>query len=150
MTTKILQNVMLCNALNEYFYAVGPELAKCSNPSGEFAFKKYLQYNSKNSMFCSCVTPEEIIKIIYSFPNNKAPGMDNISSKILKKISNSITFPLTFIFNLSFTTGVLPDLLKIAKVIPVHKKGEKNLPGNYRPISLLSVFDKILEKLMHK
>jgi len=101
-------------------------------------------------MFCSCVTPEEIIKIIYSFPNNKAPGMDNISSKILKKISNSITFPLTFIFNLSFTTGVLPDLLKIAKVIPVHKKGEKNLPGNYQPISLLSVFDKILEKLMYK
>ena len=101
-------------------------------------------------MFCSCVTPEEIIKIIYSFPNNKAPGMDNICSKILKKISNSITFPLTFIFNLSFTTGIVPDLLKIAKVIPVHKKGEKNLPGNYRPISLLSVFDKILEKLMYK
>ena len=51
---------------------------------------------------------------------------------------------------LLFTTGIVPDLLKIAKVIPVHKKGEKNLPGNYRRISLLSVFDKILEKLMHK
>ena len=50
---------------------------------------------------------------------------------------------------LLFTTGIVPDLLKIAKVIPVHKKGEKNLPGNYRHISLLSVFDKILEKLMH-
>jgi len=83
-------------------------------------------------MFCSCVTPEEIIKIIYSFPKNKAPGVDNISSKILKKISYSIIFPLTFIFNLSFTTGIVPDLLKIAKVIPVHKKGEKNFPENYQ------------------
>ena len=102
----ITERNSICNALNEYFCTVGPELAKCSNPCGEFAFKKYPQYNSKNSMFCSCVTPEDIIKIIYSFPNNKAPGMDNISSKILKKISNSITFPLTFIFNLSFTTGI--------------------------------------------
>ena len=76
-------------------------------------------------MFCSCVTPEEIIKIIYSFPDNKAPGMDNISSKLIKKIINSITFPLTFIFNLSFTTGIVPDLLKIAKVIPVHKRVKK-------------------------
>jgi len=76
-------------------------------------------------LFCSCVAPEKIIKIIYSFPNNKAPGMDNISSNILKKISNSIIFPLTFIFNLSFTTGVVPELLEIAKVIPVHKRVKK-------------------------
>ena len=84
-------------------------------------------------MFCSCVTPEEIIKTIYSFRNNKAPGMDNISSKILQKISNSITFPLTFIFNLSFTTGIVPDLLKIAKVIPVHKRVKKICLGTIGP-----------------
>jgi len=54
------------------------------------------------------------------------------------------------IFNLSFTTGEVPELLKVPKVIPIYKKGETNQPGNYRPISLLSIFDKIMEKLMYK
>ena len=87
-------------------------------------------------MFCCPVTPDEIIRIIHKFPNNKAPGNDNINSKILKEVSDIIVGPLTFIFNLSFTTGQVSDLLKIAKVVPIYKKGERNLPGNYLPISL--------------
>ena len=51
------------------------------------------------------------------------------------------------IFSLSFTTGVVPDSIKLDKVILVYKKGEKKQPGNYRQISLLSVFDKVLEKI---
>ena len=101
-------------------------------------------------MFCSHVSAEEIIKIICKFPNNKAPGRNNIKSKILKEITSYIVDPLIYIFDMSFMTGIIPDLLKIAKVVPIYKKGERNLPGNYRPISLLSIFDKILEKLMHK
>ena len=57
---------------------------------------------------------------------------------------------MAHICNLSFVTGVVPDSLKLAKVIPVYKKGDKSQPGNYRPISLLSVFDKVLEKLICK
>lgn len=58
--------------------------------------------------------------------------------------------PLAYIYNLSFITDKVPQSLKTAKVIPVYKKGERTSPDNYRPISLLSTFDKILEKLMHK
>ena len=101
-------------------------------------------------MFCDPVTTNEILRIIHNFPNNKAPGNDNINSKLLKEVSDVIAEPLTYIFNLSFETGIVPDLLIIARVIPIYKKGERNLPSNYRPISLLSIFDKILEKLMHK
>jgi len=96
--------------------------------------------------------PNEIDQIIRKLPKNKAPGNDNINSKILKEISDAISGPLTYIFSLSFITGLVPDLLKIAKVVPIYKKGEKIYQAtvNYRPISLLSIFDKILEKLMYK
>ena len=57
--------------------------------------------------------------------------------------------PLVHIHNLSFSSGVVPDKLKVAKIVPVFKKGDPSIPGNYRPISLLSVFDKLLEKLMY-
>jgi len=82
--------------------------------------------------------------------NNKSPGADNIGSRILKKIVDDIIYHLSHTFNLSFVTGVVPHSLKLAKVIPVYKKGDRNDPGNYKPISLLSVFGKILEKLMCK
>ena len=57
---------------------------------------------------------------------------------------------MVHICNLSFVPGVVPDSVKLAKVIPVYKKGDKSQPGNCRPISLLSVFDKVLEKLICK
>ena len=61
-----------------------------------------------------------------------------------------ISLPLTYIFNLSFTQGKFPNILKLAKVIPIHKANSKLITSNYRPISVLPVFSKILEKLMHK
>ena len=61
-----------------------------------------------------------------------------------------ISLPLTHVFNCSFTEAKVPEKLKVAKVIPIHKKYETHIPGNYRPISLLSIFNKILERLMHK
>ena len=115
---------------------------------GQFDFETVLIL--VRGMFCSPVSAEEMIKIICKFPNNKASGRDNIKSKILKEISSFIVDPLVYIFGMSFTMGIVPNLSKIAKVVPIYKKGERNLPGNYRPISLLSIFDKILEKLMYK
>ena len=64
-------------------------------------------------------------------------------------LKNDISEQLADLLNLSFTTGTFPTLLKTAKVIPIHKKDSKSNFTNYRPISLLSNLDKILEKLMH-
>ena len=61
-----------------------------------------------------------------------------------------IVIPLCYIINISFSTGVFPNILKIAKVIPLHKGGSSLELNNYRHISLLSVFDKIMEKIIHK
>ena len=92
----------------------------------------------------------EIILIIASFENSKASGPLSIPTEILKLIKHNICYPLREIINISFATGVYPDLLKIAQVIPIFKnKGDKMLVSNYRPISLLSNINKIFEKLVY-
>ena len=102
-------------------------------------------------MFCEPVTSYEILSIVSTFHNNKSPGPDNVGPKLLKCVISDIVYPLVHIYNLSFSSGCVPQSLKIAKVISLYKKGTKSIPGNYRPISLLHfIFDKILEKLMFK
>ena len=90
----------------------------------------------------------EIINIISSLDPNKSTGPNSIPTKILKLLKNDIS-QLSDIFNVSFSTGVFPSILKIAKVVPIHKKQSKLVYSNYRPISLLSNLEKILEKLMY-
>ena len=89
------------------------------------------------------------MELLQSLPN-KSTGPYSIPLKILQAIADLIVIPLCHIINTSFTSGVFPDILKIAKVIPLHKGGSTLDPNNFRPISLLSIFDKIIEKLMHK
>ena len=68
---------------------------------------------------------------------------------MLTVILDLIIVPLANIINMSFRTGEYPELLKVVKVVPIHKGGYTQDINNYRPISLLSIFDKIMEKLMH-
>ena len=74
----------------------------------------------------------------------------NVPCDLLKMLNELISPLLVTLINESFSIGILPDKLKIAKVIVLHKKGATDDPSNYRPISLLSVFSKIFEKIMHK
>ena len=92
---------------------------------------------------------DEVQKIITNLKTNKAAGDDNVRPGLLKRCSESLTKPITHIINLSFSTGIVPEQLKLAKVIPVFKKNDKQDPGNYRPISLLSIINKIMEKVMY-
>ena len=91
----------------------------------------------------------EIMSIIDSL-GSESSGPYSIPTEILKLLKPNLCHPLTAIFNMSFVTGVYPDQLKTAKVIPVFKKGDKLLVSNYRPISLLSNLNKIYEKIVYK
>ena len=81
---------------------------------------------------------------------NKAIGPNSIPTKILKMSQHIIAKPLVYLINLSFSTGVFPDLLKIANTISVLKIGDRQDYNNYRPISLISNLSKLIEKLAHK
>ena len=77
---------------------------------------------------------------------NKATGPDNIPGRVLKECAKELSPSLTKLFNLSLTTGTVPDDWKMANVTPVHKKGDRSACSNYRPISLLCICSKILER----
>ena len=95
------------------------------------------------------ISNEEILDIINSL-ENKSTGPTSIPLKLLSLIPDLIITPLAYIINLSLTTGEYPELLKVVKVIPIHEGGSTQDVSNYRPISLLSIFDKIIEKIVHK
>ena len=100
-----------------------------------------------SSMCLSPITDDEIIDVIHKLDINK---VNDISPKILKPPSSLFSRALTYLFNSCIATGVFPDELKIAKVIPLFKTGNRNLISNYRPISILPTLSKIFEKLVHK
>ena len=80
--------------------------------------------------------------------SKKSEDLDGLSTNFVKQIISLILAPLSFVFNLSISLGQIPTQLKTAKVIPVFKSGDPLCMDNYRPISLLSVFSKILEKIV--
>ena len=83
------------------------------------------------------------------FFKSKAPGLDGISSRLLKFCASGISGSLCCLFNRSFAEGCFPKAWKSALVVPVYKKGSNTVPGNYRPIALLSIVSKVLERIVH-
>lgn len=102
-----------------------------------------------NSFILSTVSESEVLSAGLSLANKRSCGYDDLSPLMLKRILPALLTPLTHVYNTTFLTGIVPKQFKIAKVVPVFKSGDPSLPVNYRPISLLSSFSKILEKLMY-
>ena len=126
---------------NNYFSSVGnvllEELNKRHPNATDTDFIKYCDMPTKTSMFVTPVGPSELQRLVCGLKNNKSPGADNIGPSLVKLIFPAICLPLLHIYNLSLSTGVVPRKLKIAKVIPVYKKGDIDLTCNY--LSLIHI-----------
>ena len=108
----------------------------------------YTRTSIPNSFFVSPVNAIEIEREISCLKDNKSTGPFSLPIKILKLVKYVISKPLEILFNVSFSLGIVPNSFKIANVIPIYKKDYQFSCSNYRPISLLSIFSKLLEKLV--
>ena len=120
-----------------------------SNSTDDVDPSHYVCKNVANSIFLTPTDENEFFDILLELKNSSA-GHDGISMKMLKLMKNYIVGPLVHIFNTSFVQGKVPDALKIARVVPILKKGDPSIFSNYRPISVLPSISKLLEKLVYK
>ena len=130
-------------------YKIGPKLVKnIENPTVNF--EDYLPRHEDILQPEHPVSINELKDAFFSLQINKSPGYDDISFNIVRQCFASIHKPLLFISTLSLQTGICPNELEIAKVLPFYKSNAKTELGNYRPISILPCFSKILERILHK
>ena len=138
----------IANILNEHFASVGEKLVSTIPASGDYRdFLKKMKSPASSFMF-KAVTAMEVELEILALPNNKSHGLYSCPTKPLKYLSTIISDILAKIINLSVTSGSNPLKLKKAKVIPVLKTEDETDENNYRPISLLSISDRIVEKVL--
>ena len=141
---------LIAQEFNNYYASVGRKLSENIQNSRHDVRKFLPKLNMTRSFFLEPTTNEEIISIINLIKPKTSYGFDNISSKFMKSCSKqAIASPLSHIINSSFLKGAVPSEMKISKVIPIFKNGNKEVCKNYRPVALLPVFSKIIERLVY-
>ena len=115
----------IADIFNDFFTSIGSDLAR-KIPQNNVLYTSFLN-NIDTEMKMYDVTDEEMKKAFHSLKSNKSAGFDEISPKVVKSVASEIFKPLKFVTNLSIRKGIVPQKLKIARVIPVHKNGEKNV-----------------------
>lgn len=139
----------IANEINHYFTNIGKKLAEEQMKS-----KNKLPITTKMKrkippLTLKQISTQEVTKIINSIKNNKAPGFDKITTTIIKENQEILSPIITTLINNVINDGEYPKYLKKTIIKPIHKKGSKQNIENYRPISLLSTLNKILEKCLH-
>lgn len=136
--------------LNSVFLDSVKELCTGINPTSNTP-EEYLgdRLGNQLSFTWSEVTSSDVTKAVSHFSNSNSMDYYWLSNSIIKQTIHLISEPLAFVFNKCSSEGYFAQSLKISKIIPVYKKGDKSLPHNYRPISIIPIFSKIFESLMY-
>ena len=144
---KIKGKQNIANGFNDFFVNVGPNLANNIQCENNKTIHSYLKKRNDSSMFLGPVDVNEVLKTVNSCNSKTSTDCDEMSMSLVKNIIYDVITPFTYICNLSFEKSVFPDKMKVAKVVPLYKSGSHNHFTNYRPVSLLPQFSKVLEKL---
>ena len=131
-----------------FFANIGPKLANQIKPISNKTYDTFLKKRVLTSFSFSLVSKTNVLKHLSSLRTKNSAGVDGISVKLFKTLSPALINPLTLIINQSLVTGIFPAKLKIAKVLPLFKKGDCAVMNNYRPISLLTATSKLFEKVV--
>lgn len=139
------------NAFNDFFTSVALNIADEIIPSDRPPdFITPLPSDPLFSLQNNPVSNFEIAEAIKNLKQKNTLDMYGLSVKFISKFALTISTPLKHVISLSFCQGIVPQQIKIAKVIPIFKSGSKHVMDNYRPISLLCIFSKIFEKIVYK
>lgn len=143
---EIANSLDIANKFGSYFSTAVPDMLT-THFGNDISDTCTIAKNScSRSMFFTPVTAQEIQDIIQTLPNKKSTGYDHIPVTLIKECSIELSQPLADMINHSVLTGEFPSPLKIACLVPIFKKGDPSNEENYRPIALLSIFSKIMEK----
>ena len=120
------------------------------NAHDRHSFRNYLTHQTETNFSFYIIDNNATVRMIKSMKMSQSKGHDGISSELIKLINTDISSSITVIINQSLTSGIFPDKLKIAKVTPIFKKGNKKLICNYRPISVLPIISKVFETVLQE
>ena len=152
--TICFDKLAVATHFNNFFSSIAENLVKkLPQVRGKFDFKFVSNfYRDKcevtEELSFKGVSEEKVLHILTSLNSCKATGLDGLPAKFFIDSAESIVGPLAYIVNLSIRSGVFPDDLKRAKIVPIYKKKAKTEPGNYRPVSVLSVISKVLKRVI--
>ena len=145
----VTDKTLMAENFNEFFVNIG-NMFDNKIPEGKYKFTEFLKNSVPNSIFLSLVDGEEVLQMLSKTNTSKSCGPNSIPSNLLKNHSENFSEPIVLMINKSLSEGVFPDLLKIAQICPIYKKGARDCRENYRPISLLSNLSKLFERAMHR
>ena len=138
----------IAEGFNTFFSNIGPNLAEKIG-STECLFKDYLDKTNSEFTAFKSVSVNHVCHLLRELSGSKATDLDKISNKIINIAAPLISDSLTYIFNQAIALCIFPHKWKITRVIPLFKNGKRNLPGNYRPISVLHAISKVMERILH-
>lgn len=148
---KLSNPVLVCTKFGKYFSMVAENNVILQlGTNNNSLYEHSINFYCKNSLFFTPVDKEELKRIINKIPNKNSSGIDGFSIKLIKSVLDEIIEPLVYIINLSFERGEFPSKLKTGLVSPILKKGDSTKMENYRPITVLSTFSKIIERVAYE
>ena len=144
---KITNPDEIAQRFNDYFINIGQSLSDQIHP--EHSYNHYLSNQTSTNIIFHHVNDDHILNIINKLKNKSSFGHDKIYNKLIKQSKEVLIKPLTLLVNQMLSSGCFPEDLKISRVKPLYKSGDKALFSNYRPISLLPSVSKIFEYVMY-